>query len=159
MIEQRWYYSENLKPIGPLSFQEIQSLIFEGEVVEGQLICSEREGVWKPVREWKEFESALLGKPLSNGSEIALPDQLVTNKMSSTEHELFQAPQYSPDESHKEWIILVPSADGKVVLQEGPYSRKQLLFGLQNQSISPMQYVWKPGLGEWVRLGDHPEFK
>ena len=56
----------------------------------------------------------------------------------------------------KEWLILVTRKGQKV--QEGPFSRYQVLQKLIQGAISPVDYIWKPDFSEWHLICDLEEF-
>jgi hypothetical protein len=64
-----WYYNRDLKPLGPLSLQEMRQKIFKGEVSPQDLIFNEELGEWKPALEWKVFEASLF--PALQGQNAA----------------------------------------------------------------------------------------
>lgn len=134
MKEASWYFNQNLKPQGPVSFEEIREKIYRGEIGPHDLISNDKVGEWKPANEWGVFERTLFP-----ATQAFIPGQ-----------------EFQEDE--KEWILLVPSADGKANLQEGPFSIREIRQGVQNKNIVGTCYVWKSGLSGWCRLIDRPEF-
>ncbi len=54
-----WYYSQNLKPQGPLTREEMRARIHCGDVGPTELIFNDQESRWKPACEWNEFERSL----------------------------------------------------------------------------------------------------
>jgi hypothetical protein len=159
MIDKQWYISENLKPIGPLQTQEIQRLILDFEIGASHLIYGDIEGVWKPACQWGEFESSF-AKPSSKGKAelVKASSQSCSEKRSNSGAAIPSASKIFPENRPKEWILLVPGKDGAGVLQEGPFSVSQIVYGIKNRLISPLQYIWKPGLQGWVQIEDHPDF-
>lgn len=129
-----WYYNRNLKPQGPLTLEEMRLLIHRGEVGPQDLISNAEEGSWRPAWEWGVFERTLF--PATQG----------------------YIPGVSFSEEEKEWVLLVPTVDGKGTVQEGPFSVRELREGLLNKNVSGQQYVWKAGLSGWCRIADRPEF-
>lgn len=132
MKDASWYYNQDLKPQGPISLEEMRLRIGRGEVGPHDLICNDSDDSWKPADE--VFE-----RNLFPANQAIVPGQVFS-------------------EEEKEWVLLVPSVDGKGVLQEGPFSVRDLREGLVNGTISDMQYVWKTGLSGWCHLKDRPEF-
>lgn len=133
-LNSLWYFNRNLKPQGPFSLQEIRQHISRGEIGPQDLIYNDHEKVWRSACEWKIFEAALF--PATQGLDFVN--------------------QVSLDEA--EWILLVPSGDGKVV-QEGPFSVRELSEHVFRKRISIHQYVWKSGLSGWCQIKDRPEFQ
>lgn len=128
-----WYYNHNLKPQGPFSLEEMRERIHRGDIGPQSLISNNRDNVWKPACEHEDFEVSLF--PATQGYVHGL----------------------ETGDDEKEWVLLVPSLDGKSVLQEGPFSLSDLRAGLQAKSISQQQYIWKTGLSGWCRIQDRPE--
>lgn len=133
MKRNTWYYNENLKPQGPLSLEQIRERIQRGEVGPFDLICQDGDN-WRPACEWGVFEAQLFPavQAYVPGQDVALDE--------------------------KEWVLLVVGDDGRSVLQEGPYSVREIQEGLRTGSISGHQHVWKSGLTGWCRVQDRPEF-
>ncbi|WII71124.1 DUF4339 domain-containing protein [Bdellovibrio sp. 22V] len=129
-----WYYNENLKPQGPLTLEEMRARIHSGKIGLFDLISSDATGEWKAACEWPEFERSLFPaiQGFIPGAEIL--------------------------EDEKEWVLLVPSENGKTSLQEGPFSIRELKASLAAGTVSGNQYIWKTGLSGWCRLLDRPEF-
>ncbi|UXR63449.1 DUF4339 domain-containing protein [Bdellovibrio bacteriovorus] len=134
MKKASWYYNKDLKPQGPLSQEEMRLRIYKGEVGPHDLISCEATGEWKPAYEWGVFEMTLFpaAQKFIPGVEVA------------------------PDE--KEWVLLVSSEDGKTLVQEGPYSVREIQTSVTEQRISLQNYVWKSGLSGWCKIQDRPEF-
>lgn len=132
MRDSSWYFSQNLKPQGPLTYEEMREKIHRGEIGPYDLIS--QDGDWKPACEWGIFERTLFP-----ATQAFTPGAVEM-------------------EDEKEWVLLVPGVDGNGALQEGPFSVRQLREGLLNKSVSGQQYIWKAGLSGWCRLKDRPEF-
>lgn len=128
-----WYYSRNLKPLGPISNAELREMILRGEVRPQDLICPHEEGHWRPAQEWGLFEKTLFP---------ALQEFV---------------PGLDTEKHIKEWVLLVQDAE-KRLRQEGPLSLVDLQAGLVQRTIQPEQFVWKAGLTGWSRIADRPEF-
>ena len=54
-----WFYSRNLKPVGPHTEAEIRLKIHRGEIARYDLLVYESEGKWRAAGEWKNFEDSL----------------------------------------------------------------------------------------------------
>ena len=54
-----WFYSRNLKPMGPHTEAEIRLKIHRGEIARYDLVLYESEGKWRAAGEWKNFEESL----------------------------------------------------------------------------------------------------
>lgn len=128
-----WYCNKNLKPVGPLSLHDIRQRISRGEIGPQDLIFNDDEKLWKPACEWKNFEATLF--PAAQGLD----------------------PAHCISENEEEWVLLVPTEDGKI-LQEGPFSVREIVQHLRHRRISADQYVWKTGLSGWCQIKDRPEF-
>ncbi len=133
MMNDLWYYNKNLKPQGPLSYEEMRARIHCGDVGPSDLVSCGARGDWKPASEWGCFESTLFPATQS----LSLESDVVSQET--------------------EWVLLVPAQDGQV-LQEGPFSIQDIQKGLRNKKISFEQYVWKAGLSGWCKIKDRPEF-
>ncbi|MGZ3772314.1 MAG: DUF4339 domain-containing protein [Pseudobdellovibrionaceae bacterium] len=133
-INVKWYFNKNLKPQGPLNTSEVRSLINRGVLGPQDLIYNDNESVWKPACEWKGFEATLFPA-----------------------HQELRELNNSRSLEVSEWVLLVPTGDGKV-LQQGPFSTNEICDQLSLKRISIHQYVWKAGLTGWCRIKDRPEF-
>ncbi|KHD87329.1 MAG: hypothetical protein OM95_15030 [Bdellovibrio sp. ArHS] len=134
MKNNSWYYNKNLKPQGPVSLQEMRALIHRGEVGPYDLVCCARDSVWKATCEFAEFERSLFP-----AVQVFVPGEEVA-------------------QDEREWVLLSPSETGKSLIQEGPFSVRELRDMLINKKIVGEQYIWKSGLSGWCRLQDRPEF-
>ncbi|WP_347356262.1 GYF domain-containing protein [Bdellovibrio sp.] len=134
MKKDSWYYNKNLKPQGPLSLEEMRLRIYKGEVGPQDLVCHEQSGEWRPAYEWSVFEMTLFPatQKFIPGADVATDE--------------------------KEWVLLVSSEDGKTLVQEGPYSVRDIKTSVSEQRISLQNYVWKTGLSGWCKIQDRPEF-
>lgn len=128
-----WYFNKNLKPQGPLDFEELKRKILRGEIGPQDLILKDGEEVWRPAAEWRELRADLFPA--------------------------FQKKDLNPtDPEVKEWILLSFTAETPQGRQQGPYSVQDLCRLLQEQTISAEDYVWRSGLTGWVQIKDRPEF-
>ncbi len=133
MSSSRWYISQNLKPLGPFTLQEMRLKVHKGEVGPTDLVLNEEQGDWVAASQWGCFEAALYPSKQGHIDGIA-PSQ------------------------EKEWIVLMPHPETKSLQQEGPFSVQEVLSSLKAGRVQPSQYVWKSGLSGWCRLQDRPEF-
>ncbi|WP_413291428.1 DUF4339 domain-containing protein [Bdellovibrio sp. HCB337] len=128
-----WYFNKNLKPQGPLDFDEMKRKIMRGEISPTDLIMKEGENSWQQAMEWRDFPQ-----------------------------ELFPAFQKNyfkkSDAQEKEWILLVFSAANPEGSQEGPYSVVDIQNMIVERKISIEDYVWRSGLTGWVQVKDRAEF-
>jgi hypothetical protein len=132
-----WYFHHNLKPQGPISEEEMRVKIIRGEIGPEDLV-SDEGGSWRAAAEWGIFEFHIFPakQVLAMDGEIFL--------------------------EIKEWVILVQSAVvtplSEQILQEGPFSARELIFKIEGGHVSPYQYVWKNGLSGWCQIKDRSEF-
>lgn len=130
-----WYYSEKLKPVGPVSLEAIKEKIAKGEVGPYDLLLV-ADGEWKPAADYKEFPYHLF--PAWQEWDRAFGDT-------------------HPEE--KKWVLLFKNSQG-VPQQAGPVSSidVQQFIQAKNQDISSL-WIWKTGLSGWARVQDRPEFR
>jgi hypothetical protein len=126
-----WYYHKNLKPQGPLSFEEMKKKIMRGEVVPTDLIADGENSQWKPAVEWRQFPQELFPAFQQNYFKTS----------TATE---------------KEWILLV--FENGVSRQQGPYSVADLQGFLASGKVQLEDHVWRTGLTGWVQVRDRREF-
>lgn len=134
MKNYTWYYNKDLKPQGPISTPAMRELIVKGEVGPRDLVCCHEDGRWLMAQDWAVFEPTLYP-----ASQEFIPGLEV-------------------DASLKEWVMLVQDEEKKY-LQEGPFSRDEVLAGLKQNRIHSEQFIWKSGLSGWSRIADRPEFE
>jgi hypothetical protein len=128
-----WYYNKNLKPQGPLSFDEIKKKILRGEIGPTELIMREGEGAWKAAQEWREFTPDLFPAFQKNYFKKSNIDE-------------------------KEWILLTFDRETAAPQQQGPFSIQNLQEMLRTNLVSIEDYIWRSGLTGWVQLKDREEF-
>jgi uncharacterized protein DUF4339 len=129
-----WYFNKNLKPQGPLSFEEMKKKIMRGEIGPGDLICREAdESRWQMAVEWKEFSKELFPAFQKNYFKSANAEE-------------------------KEWILLLFNNENPEGIQQGPYSVLQVQEMLRSAQVSLEDYVWRSGLSGWVHIKDRAEF-
>lgn len=130
-----WYCHENLKPLGPLSLEDIKLKVQKGEVGPYDLLQKEN-GDWKEASSYSEFSSFLF--PAWQEWDRAAGD---------------------PDPQEKKWVLLV-RLDSKETVQEGPLSTLEVLELLKTKSAKYLSaWIWKNGLSGWAKIGDRPEFR
>ncbi|MFS4460017.1 GYF domain-containing protein [Bdellovibrio sp. HCB2-146] len=129
MSQRKWYYSQNLKPQGPVSEEEIRLKIHRGEIGLYDLLSLVEEGTWKPASEWRYFEASLF----PSQQKVANPEM--------------------GEDLDASWVLLLNSK------QEGPFSSQQILQMVRSQQITASQLIWKSGLSGWCQIGDRPEFR
>jgi hypothetical protein len=128
-----WYFNRNLKPQGPVGFEELKRKIMRGEVGPGDLVLKEGEKDWLPAMEWREFPQELFPAFQKNLFKKSTPEE-------------------------KEWILLLFSKENPQGAQEGPYSVEDVQRMLRAQKITLEDYVWRSGLTGWVQIKDRAEF-
>lgn len=128
-----WYYSQNLKPQGPHTLEEMRLRMHRGEVGPQDLVLHTINGDWKPAMNHKEFEVSLF-------PALQSYDAKSKNVM-----------------NEKEWVLLVTGPHGAAPIQEGPFSIHDFSHGLRQKKYSGEEYIWKPGLSGWCRMKDRPE--
>jgi hypothetical protein len=131
-----WYFNKNLKPQGPLNFEDMKKKIMRGEVGPQDLICREDDGAvnaWAPAVEWRDFPRELFPAFQQNYFKATRNDE-------------------------KEWIVLVFTQENPEGLQQGPYSITEVKEMIENGTVSPDDYIWRSGLSGWVLLKDRAEF-
>lgn len=129
-----WYFNKNLKPQGPVSFDEVKRKIQRGEIGPQDLLAKEGENSWLPALEWREFPREFF-------------PAFQTNYFKSTD----------PDE--KEWIVLAFNLQNPEGVQQGPYSIHDVNELLSQRLLSPEDYIWKTGLSGWVQIKDRADFQ
>lgn len=128
-----WYFNKNLKPQGPLDFNDVKRKIMRGEIGPRDLILKEGESFWLPAMEWHEFAQDLFPAFQKNYFKNSNPEE-------------------------KEWILLAFNTENPQGIQEGPYSSEDLNKMLVSETISAEDYVWRSGLTGWVQIKDRAEF-
>lgn len=130
-----WYCHENLKPVGPLSLEEVKAKIQKGEVGPYDLLQKEN-GDWKEAASYQEF--SIFAFPAWQEWDRALGD-------------------LEPHE--KKWVLLV-RLDAKEAVQEGPYSTLEVMELLKTKNRKYLgAWIWKNGLSGWAKMIDRPEFR
>lgn len=129
-----WYFNKNLKPQGPLSFDEMKKKIMRGEIGPGDLICKDDETFsWQMAVEWSEFPRELFPAFQKNYFKSTNPEE-------------------------KEWIVLLFNTENPEGLQQGPYSIVEVNKMLADGRVSLEDYVWRSGLSGWVHIKDRADF-
>lgn len=127
-----WYFNKNLKPQGPLSFEDMKKKIMRGEIGPGDLICKEGEN-WEMAVEWRDFPRELFPAFQQNYFKATRRDE-------------------------KEWIVLLFNQANPEGLQQGPYSIEDVKALLKDGMVSSEDYIWRSGLSGWVHIKDRAEF-
>ncbi|MFZ4403391.1 MAG: GYF domain-containing protein [Pseudobdellovibrionaceae bacterium] len=133
-----WYYNENLKPVGPVTFEDIVSKIQYGSIRPYDFILNEAD-------EQAQWVAAIACKQIRQDFFPAF--QSIESEISA-----------GPTENKKIWVIL------KVGLQttgqqEGPFTKEEVLESLQTGLLKFSDYVWKQGLSGWACIKDRIEFQ
>lgn len=128
MSQQKWYYSRDLKPQGPVTLEEIRDLVRTGEVRPRDLICQD-SGEWRPAEECFEFTL------FPAKQEISFEDTLKA-----------------------EWVVLSVSEGAQGYRQDGPLTSAQIREKIIAGELSWESPIWKPGLKGWAKIIDRPEF-
>lgn len=128
-----WYFNKNLKPQGPVDFDDMKRKIMRGEISPGDLILKDGESSWLPAMEWREFPQEMFPA--------------------------FQKNYFKKSDSReREWILLVFNSENPQGIQEGPYSVEDIQKMITDGKVSIEDYVWRTGLTGWVQLKDRAEF-
>jgi hypothetical protein len=86
-------------------------------------------------------------KPLASFAELRTPER------PKIEAQPEMSPEITP---HIAWVVLRPA--GGSYSQEGPFSTATVIDGLASGQFVYSQFAWRPGLDQWTRLGNLPEF-
>lgn len=128
MSHQKWYYSRDLKPQGPLTLEEVRDLVRTGEIRPRDLICQGLGG-WQPAEQCFEFSL------FPARQEVSFEDT-------------FKA----------EWVVLSAGDGTQGYRQEGPLTAAQIREKIIAGDLSWESPIWKPGLKGWAKIIDRPEF-
>lgn len=138
---QAWYVSRSGRAEGPFATEYVRALLTEGHLSGLDLVYREGDDQWLPAAHFKALsktgvsteEKKMRGpREADQGGEVAGSTPLVS------------------------WIVLKPH--GGTYLQDGPYSTKQVIDGLRKGRFQYTQYIWRPGIEKWRRIGDLAEF-
>ncbi|MBQ0065628.1 MAG: DUF4339 domain-containing protein [Firmicutes bacterium] len=120
---RNWFYIAAGKTVGPYSEEEMLNFIHDGTV-------SKNTYVWKEGNaDWVYASNSLLGNFFEE----------------PTSRESYSFEEETTDS--KEWYYADNGNN-----QHGPFTEKEMIQKIQAGIIGPKNYVWKPGLSEWVFL-------
>lgn len=137
-MSSRWFYAKDGKAHGPLSLEQVQSMIASSELSGASHIFREGETQWKKLAEFVEFKTQLQ----SNDQRNTTPASVV---------------------EPGKWIVLAKSVEDTKVgnqayNQKGPYTREQILQLIQDGDIRWTDHVWTQGMTAWARISTVKEF-
>jgi hypothetical protein len=122
-----WYFNKNLKPQGPVSFEDMKRKIVRGEINPFELIFKDGEKDWLPAVEWKDFPRELFPAFQKN---------------------LFRG----INAGEKEWTLLTRKPGTEAPVQEGPYSLNDVRALIEAGEASVEDYIWRTGLTGWLQI-------
>ncbi len=117
---------------GPYSADQLRSMLVNGRLRALDLVFRDGDLEWKP---------------LASFPELRAPER------PKIEAQPEMSPEVLPAVA---WVILRPA--GGSYSQEGPFSTATVIDGLASGQFVYSQFAWRPGLDQWTRLGNLPEF-
>lgn len=117
---------------GPYSAEQLRSMLINGRLRALDLVFRDGDLEWKP---------------LASFSELRTPER------PKIEAQPEMSPEITPNIA---WVVLRPA--GGSYSQEGPFSTATVIDGLASGQFVYSQFAWRPGLDQWTRLGNLPEF-
>lgn len=128
---------------GPWTLDEIMQRLAKMELIASDLIFDESKNDWVPFMEFAPLVNALKGlKPAAPPKPSKTEEVVDTPTGTTTLHSDEKAEWFVQKQSHR----------------FGPLTYSGLIRALQEKQVYEFELVWKEGMGEWVRVAEHPEF-
>lgn len=132
---------------GPWTLDEIMQRLAKMELLASDFIFDEGTNEWVPLMEFAPLVNAIKGaKPSAppKPAKTTTHDETVIDKPTGTT-------ALHADE-RAEWFVQKQSH------RFGPLSYSGLIRALQEKQVYEFELIWKEGMGEWVRIAEHPDF-
>ncbi|HRK08813.1 MAG TPA: DUF4339 domain-containing protein [Pseudobdellovibrionaceae bacterium] len=127
-----FYIDNKGRSEGPYSAEQLRSMLINGRLRALDLVFRDGDLEWKP---------------LASFAELRTPER------PKIEAQPEMSPEITPSIA---WVVLRPA--GGSYSQEGPFSTATVIDGLASGQFVYSQFAWRPGLDQWTRLGNLPEF-
>jgi hypothetical protein len=138
---------------GPWSLDEILQRLAKMELIASDFIFDETKQEWVPLMEFQPLVQALKGTkpaaPPKPNRAVETTETLTTPTI--TTDTLTGTTTLHADEK-AEWFVQKQSH------RFGPLSYAGLIRALQEKQVYEFELIWKEGMGEWIRVAEHPEF-
>ncbi|PWU15383.1 MAG: hypothetical protein C5B49_11880 [Bdellovibrio sp.] len=136
------YVNQKGRAAGPFSYNDIQSLVHQGNLRGHELIYREGADEWRRAYDWLELAELFL-ETQDQGSFSRL----------------FQIPD-EVQAREDQWVLLAREDDEQEVRfrQKGPYSTDEIRRLLAEEKVKPTDHVWKKGHHKWIPLVQIPDF-
>ncbi len=153
-----WYISISGRTQGPKTDAEVKALLLSGDLGMDDPIFEVGATKWKSVRDFELFTpSQLVGKQESAPAFAISSQTRASSAPIADETTQWEIPE---DELQQQWIVLSRKGgmDGDRFLPVGPFNLRQVSERIQQGAFNYNDHAWRPGLTNWLRLGDFPEF-
>ena len=143
-VVMKFHVSHIGQNYGPWTLDEIMQRLAKMELLSSDLIFDEAKNDWVPFMEFAPLVSALKGlKPAAPPPKSASVETVSDAPSGTT--------TLNSDE-RSEWFVQKQSH------RFGPLSYAGLIRALQEKQVYEFELIWKEGMGEWVRVAEHPDF-
>jgi hypothetical protein len=147
-MEDQWHYVEGGNSCGPITTEELSSMLTQGKLGEEDYIWRQGMENWAQVKEVSEFKSILSQDPevptIDNGVPDPIEDlTLNLSKLVGNENSIF---------------IKIGADRGAKEVEYGPYSIEILKKLFSENRINAKTYIFTRAMTNWTMLADFEDF-
>ncbi len=156
-----WYYFRGKQRFGPVSFEELLSLISDGTLTQKSYVWRKGFADWRRVESVDELHE-IASPPVPDETYVPeVPkDNNISSSDSSTLPPLIRGVNWSKIDENKKMFLLKIGLDRDSVEQEyGPYSLNQLRRIYSENRINSKTLIFVPGMDNWKFFSNLPIYR
>jgi hypothetical protein len=157
--QTEFFVSKGEQQLGPWTVQELAAKVGSQEIAMTDFVFIDAKNDWIALYECEAFQSYMRSqKPKAAPPKKAAPQDPLAQAFSQKREEApVEAPvaTAAPAPSEKvtqEWFVQ------KGQHRYGPFTYLGVIRALQEKTVYEFDLCWKNGMGEWIRIAEHPEF-
>lgn len=153
-----WHYVRGNERVGPVSFEDLEDLVSNGELGSESYVWTKGFSNWKKMGEVQELEALFY----TSFDEDEVTEGLSRDEVEENEND--ELLDYRPDgvdwegidEVDRVIMLKIGIDRGCEESEYGPYNLKELQRAFKEKRINEKTFIFVPGMKNWEFLGDLP---
>lgn len=167
--QTEFFVSKGEQQLGPWTVQELAAKVGSQELALTDFVFDDAKNDWVALYECEAFQSHMRSQ-----KPKAAPPKKAAPATASQPEAKAEAPKVDPlaqafsQKREEAPVVAAAPAPSEKVTQEwfvqkgqhryGPFTYLGVIRALQEKTVYEFDLCWKNGMGEWIRIAEHPDF-